>query len=64
MASCVGCKKRTTSFCYVHRTSVCDDCTALKGAGLPAPAAVVCQPHDVVSEKRCAAHNSDAVVLN
>jgi len=48
MASCVGCKKRTTSFCYVHKTSVCDDCTALKGAGLAAPPAVQCQPHDVI----------------
>jgi hypothetical protein len=26
MASCLGCKKRTTSFCYVHKSSICDDC--------------------------------------
>jgi len=30
MASCIGCKKRTTSFCYRHRCSVCDDCSTLK----------------------------------
>ena len=26
MASCTSCKKRTTSFCYVHKVAVCDDC--------------------------------------
>ena len=26
MASCTGCKKRTTSYCYIHKSSICDDC--------------------------------------
>ena len=26
MASCLGCKKRTTSFCYRHKYSICDNC--------------------------------------
>ena len=26
MASCISCKKRTTSFCFVHKSALCDDC--------------------------------------
>ena len=26
MASCTSCRRRTTSFCYVHKAAVCDDC--------------------------------------
>ena len=45
----VSCKKRTTSFCYVHKASVCDDCTASKCAGtLAASSAVPCAPNDVL----------------
>ena len=27
MSSCSSCKRRTTSFCFVHKAALCDDCT-------------------------------------
>ena len=44
MASCTSCKKRTTSFCFVHKSAVCDDCIVQpKDAEL-----FRCAPNDVI----------------